>query len=66
MLRNNEAQRASLLQSLSPVMTWDIFFNEAVASLKKSHAVNTVLFYADLGAFGKELDHGGNDGILHI
>ena len=42
MLRNNEAQRASLLQNLSPVISWDIFFNEAFASLKKSHAVNGV------------------------
>jgi hypothetical protein len=40
MLYSNEARRASLLQSLSPVISchhMDIFFNEAFASLKKSH-----------------------------
>ena len=47
MLYSKEALRASLLQSLSPVMTWDIFFNEAFASLKKSHAV-MLIFSNDL------------------
>jgi hypothetical protein len=38
-LRNKEAQRASLLQSLSPVRSWDFYNNEAKASLEKSHDV---------------------------